>query len=85
MSLPAAVERSSSRSAKILGLKDRGVLKPGYFADVIVFDEKSFADRATYEQPMLLAVGMKYVIVDGVVTIDNATYTGVTAGRVLKH
>jgi N-acyl-D-aspartate/D-glutamate deacylase len=84
MPLPAAVERSSSRSAKMLGLKDRGVLKPGYFADVIVFDEKSFADRATYEQPTLLAVGMKYVIVNGVITVNDGTYTGVTAGRVLK-
>ena len=85
MPLPKAVERSSSRSAKILGFKQRGVLTPGYFADVVVFDEKSFADRSTYEQPMLLATGMKYVIVNGVVTIDNGSYTGATAGRVLRH
>jgi N-acyl-D-aspartate/D-glutamate deacylase len=85
MSLTKGVERSSSRSAKILGFKQRGELTPGYFADVIVFDEKSFADRSTYEQPMLLATGMKYVLVNGVIAIDDAKYNGATAGRVLKH
>jgi N-acyl-D-amino-acid deacylase len=50
-----------------------------------VFDEKSFADRSTYEQPMLLATGVKYVIVNGVITIDDSKYTGATGGRVLKH
>jgi N-acyl-D-amino-acid deacylase len=85
MSVPKAVERSSSRSAKMLGFKQRGVLTPGYFADVIVFDEKSFADRSTYEQPTLLAAGMKYVLVNGVIAIDMWKYTGATAGRVLKY
>jgi N-acyl-D-amino-acid deacylase len=85
MSLPRGIERSSSRSAKMLGFKNRGVLAPGYFADVIVFDNNTFADRSTYEQPTLLATGMKYVLVNGVLTIDNGKYTGVTAGRVLKR
>jgi N-acyl-D-aspartate/D-glutamate deacylase len=85
MSLPQGVERSSARSAKMLGFKNRGELKSGYFADVIVFDSKTFADRSTYEQPTLLATGMKYVLVNGVVTIDDGKYTNVTAGRVLKR
>jgi N-acyl-D-aspartate/D-glutamate deacylase len=85
MSLPQGIERSSSRSAKMLGFKNRGELKKGYFADVIVFDPKTFRDRSTYEQPTLLAAGMKYVLVNGVVTISNGTYTGATAGRVLKR
>jgi N-acyl-D-amino-acid deacylase len=85
MSLPQGIERSSSRSAKMLGFKKRGVLAPGYFADVIVFDNNTFADRSTYEQPTLLATGMKYVLVNGALTIDNGKYTGVTAGRVLKR
>lgn len=85
MSLRQGIERSSSRSAKMLGFKNRGELKPGYFADVIVLDPKTFADRSTYEQPTLLATGVKYVLVNGVVTIDNGNYTGVTAGRVLKR
>jgi N-acyl-D-aspartate/D-glutamate deacylase len=85
MSLPMAVQRSSSRSAQMLGFNERGVLAPNYFADVIVFDESSFADRSTYEKPTLLAVGMKYVLVNGVITIDDGKYTGATAGRVLKN
>jgi len=85
MSLPMAVQRSSSRSAQMLGFNERGVLAPNYFADVIVFDENTFADRSTYEKPTLLAVGMKYVLVNGVIAIDNGKYTGATPGRVLKN
>lgn len=85
MSLPKGIERSSSRSAKMLGFKQRGVITPGYFADVIAFDQKTFRDLSTYEQPTLLATGMKYVLVNGVVTIDNEKYTGATAGRVLTR
>ena len=69
----------------MLGFNERGVLAPNYFADVIVFDESSFADRSTYEKPTLLAVGMKYVLVNGVITIGDGKYTGATAGRVLKN
>ena len=50
-----------------------------------MFDPATIADKSTYEQPTLLAVGMKYVLVNGVVSIDNGKYAGVTAGRVLKH
>ncbi|MGH7680064.1 MAG: N-acyl-D-amino-acid deacylase family protein [Gemmatimonadaceae bacterium] len=84
MPLPRAVLRSTSASARMLGIKDRGTLALNAFADVVVFDEATFADRATYEEPTRLAVGMKYVVVNGVVTIDNGNYTGVTAGRVLR-
>ena len=77
----ALATKSSAETAKILGLKDRGVIKTGAFADVVAFDSTTFADRSTYEQPTLLAVGMKYVLVNGVLTVDNGKYTGVTAGR----
>jgi N-acyl-D-amino-acid deacylase len=83
MSLPRAIQRSSSTSAKMLGIAERGTLAPHWFADVIVFDPEAFADRATYEQPTLLATGMKYVIVNGAIAIDDGTYTGATSGRVL--
>lgn len=85
LTLPQAIRRSSARSAEILQLKDRGLLAPNKFADVIAFDPRTFADRATYEQPTLLAVGMKYVIVNGVVTVDNGAYNAALPGRVLKH
>src|SRR5439155_17991473 len=85
MSVPRAVQRSSATSAKILGFKERGIVAPGNYADVIAFDPDTFADRATYEQPTLPAVGMRFVVVNGVVAVDNGKYTGVTAGKVLKH
>jgi N-acyl-D-amino-acid deacylase len=84
LTMPQAIKRSSSTSAKLLGIPERGSLTPGYFADVIVFDPQTIADKATYEQPTLLAVGMKYVFVNGVLTIDDGRYTGVTAGKALK-
>jgi N-acyl-D-aspartate/D-glutamate deacylase len=85
MSLPRAVRRSSSASAAMLGLKDRGTIAVGSFADVIAFDPAHFVDRSTYEQPTLLAEGMRYVVVNGVVAVDAGKYTGALAGRVLRR
>jgi N-acyl-D-aspartate/D-glutamate deacylase len=85
LTLPQAVKRSSSAPAKMLRVKDRGTLAPGLFADVIAFDPNTVADRSTYREPTLLAVGMKYVLVNGVLTIDDGKYTGATAGRALKR
>lgn len=85
LTLPQAVRRSSAQTADFLGLTDRGTLAQGKFADVIVFDPKTISDRSTYEKPKLLAVGMEYVLVNGVLAIDRGQYTGVTAGRVLRH
>lgn len=85
LTMEQAIARGSAVTAKILGFADRGVIAPNYLADVIVFDAKSFADRSTYEEPTLLAVGMKYVVVNGTLAVDSGKYTGVTAGRVLTH
>ena len=85
LTLPQAVRRSSSSTAKFLGFSDRGLIAPNYLADVIVFDPAMVADKSTYEQPTLLAVGMKYVIVNGVMAINDGRYTGAMAGRVLSR
>jgi N-acyl-D-aspartate/D-glutamate deacylase len=85
LTLPQAVRRSSSATAKFLGFTDRGLIAPNYLADVVVFDPNTIADRSTYEQPTLLAVGMKYVIVNGVMAINDGRYTGAMAGRVLSR
>jgi N-acyl-D-aspartate/D-glutamate deacylase len=85
LTLERAVARSSAETAKILQLKDRGVLAPGAYADVVVFDPASFADRSTYEQPTLLAAGVRYLFVNGVPTIEEGKYTGATAGRALRR
>lgn len=85
MSLQEGVRKSSALSAQMMGLRERGTIAPGLFADVIVFDANTFRDRATYEQPTLLAEGMKFVVVNGVLAVENGRYTGATAGRVLKR
>ncbi len=85
ITLPFAVHASSALTAQTLHLRDRGLLRPGAFADVIVFDPATIADRATYEKPEVLATGMKYVTVNGRLTIDNGQYTGALAGRALRR
>jgi N-acyl-D-aspartate/D-glutamate deacylase len=85
MTLPRIIESSASRPAKQMQLADRGEIALGRFADVIVFDEKTVADRATYVNPQELAVGMQYVVVNGRVAIDQGKYVaGVLAGTVLR-
>lgn len=83
LTLERAVQRSSAETAEFLGLKDRGRVAKGAFADVVVFDEGTFAARSTYEQPTLLATGVRFLLVNGTVTIDGGKYANVFAGRVL--
>jgi len=71
----------SPLTAEALGIKDRGALRKGYFADVIVFDERTIT---TYEQPELLATGMRYVVLNGKVAVENRKYGGALAGRALR-
>lgn len=79
------IERSSALPAQTFGLGGRGRLKPGTFADIVVFDPERFAARATYEQPTLLAQGARYVLVNGVLAVDDGELTGRAPGRALAH
>ena len=85
LTIEQAVRRSSALTAQMLRIKDRGLLAPDKFADVIVFDPNTVADRSTYREPTLLAVGMKYVLVNGTVAVDDGKPTGATAGRALRR
>jgi N-acyl-D-aspartate/D-glutamate deacylase len=85
LTLPQAIHRSSALTAQTLRLPERGVLAVGKFADVIVFDTVTVADRATYREPTLLATGMRYVFVNGTLAIDQGTFTGVLAGLALRR
>jgi len=76
----AFVKQSSALTAETFGIKDRGVLARGKFADVVVFDGATFRDRATYQKPTELATGMKYVVVNGKVAVDAGNYAGITPG-----
>ena len=84
ISLPFFVRNSSSLVAETFRIPERGLIREGYFADVIVFDPLTVSDRSTYEQPELYAVGMKFVIVNGKIAVENGAYTGVLAGRALR-
>ncbi len=83
ITLPEAVKKMTSMNADKLGINDRGRLKEGFAADVTVFDQDRVIDRATFEQPHQFPVGIKYVIVNGVVTVDNERHTGALAGQVI--
>jgi N-acyl-D-aspartate/D-glutamate deacylase len=83
--LEFAIRSSTSLPAETLGLTERGLLKPGYFADVLVFDPKTFNERATYQQPRVLSTGVRYLTVNGQLAIDDGSLTTALAGKALKH
>jgi N-acyl-D-amino-acid deacylase len=85
VTLREMIERSSSLTADTFGLTGRGHLKTGAFADVVVFDPRRYAPRATYQQPTELAVGVQTVLVNGVLAVDGGKLTGRAAGRALPH
>ncbi|OYW18579.1 MAG: N-acyl-D-amino acid deacylase [Planctomycetales bacterium 12-60-4] len=80
-----AVRSSSGLPADILGLPERGYLRAGYFADVVVFDPATFLDAATFDNPHQYAVGVKYAFVNGQPAVHSGVPTGTLAGRALRH
>jgi len=84
VSLEEAIRRLAALPATNLGLDRRGRLAPGMFADVVVFDPATIADRATFEKPHQYAVGMRHVFVNGVQVLKDGQHTGETPGRALK-
>jgi len=83
ISLREAVRRLSGLPSTNLGLDRRGFLKPGYFADVVVFDPNTIVDKATFDKPHQFAVGMRDVFVNGVQMLKNGEHTGKFSGRAL--
>jgi N-acyl-D-aspartate/D-glutamate deacylase len=83
ITLPDAVRKMTSLNADKIGLKDRGRLKEGGWADVTIFNPATVIDKATFENPHQFPVGIEYVIVNGVVTVERGRHTGALAGRVL--
>jgi len=84
LSLETAIRKMTGVAAERMGLVRRGILRPGYFADVTVFDPRTVADRATFEDPHRLAVGIRYVMVNGVLTLDDGRLTDARPGRALR-
>jgi len=81
--LPEAIRKMTSLAASQMKIADRGTIKEGFFADLVVFDQKTVADTATFEKPQQYPVGIETVIVNGTVTVDGGRHTGAHAGRAL--
>ena len=85
ISLAQAIRTSTSLPAQILGLEDRGVLRVGAAADVVVFDEREIRDKADFTNPHQFSAGVEYVFVNGVAEVAEGKATGALAGQALKH
>lgn len=84
LSLEDAIRKFTSLAAQRMRLTDRGVLKQGMWADIVVFDPATIRDLATFENPNQLSQGMSYVLVNGQLVIDQGKMTGALPGRVLR-
>jgi N-acyl-D-amino-acid deacylase len=79
--LEDAVRKMTSLNAAKLGIQDRGLLRPGNWADLTLFDPEKVIDRATYTEPFRYNEGIEYVIVNGVIVLDRGTHMGARSGR----
>jgi N-acyl-D-aspartate/D-glutamate deacylase len=85
ISLGQAVRSASGLPADILQLPERGYIKKGGFADIVVFDAKTLRDTATFDRPHQYATGVQYLLVNGTLVIDRGQFTDKLAGRALRH
>jgi len=83
--LEDAVRKMTSLNAAKIGLRDRGLLQAGRFADITIFDPNRVIDRSTYTDPFHYSDGIEYVIVNGQLVVDKGTHTGARSGRALRH
>ena len=83
LSLEEAIRKMSSQSARRLGIHDRGLITKGYFADIAIFDPDEIIDKATFENPHQYAIGIKFVLVNGAIVVENGQHTGARPGRIL--
>ena len=82
--LEEAIRKLTSLPAENLRIKDRGALKEGYFADIVIFDPNKIKDPATYDKPHQLATGMVHVFVNGIQVLKDEEHTNATPGRVVR-
>ena len=82
--LEDAVRKMTSQNAAKLGFIDRGLLRPGNYADITLFDSQRVLDRATYTDPFQYSEGIEYVIVNGQIVLDHGKHTGARPGRALR-
>jgi N-acyl-D-amino-acid deacylase len=83
--LEDAIRKMTSQNAIKLGLHDRGLIRPGFCADLTLFDSDRVIDRATYTQPFQYSEGIEYVIVNGQLVLDRGKHTGARPGKALRR
>ena len=83
ITLPFAIRSMSGLPAQILGLRDRGLIRTGYWADLVIFDPATIADKATFTEPHQYPTGIPTVFVNGVAVVDDGKFTNATPGKVL--
>ncbi|MFQ5840622.1 MAG: amidohydrolase family protein, partial [Candidatus Methylomirabilales bacterium] len=83
LDLPTAVRRMTSDPCRRFGIADRGQVAPGYYADLVLFDPDTVRDRATYQDPIQYPDGIRYVLVNGTITLEEGEHTGARAGRII--
>lgn len=84
LALEDAIRKMTSLPAQRVGLKDRGILKQGFYADIVIFDPNTITDKATFENPHQYSEGVSLVLVNGTPVWDNGKFTGNLPGRVLR-
>jgi N-acyl-D-amino-acid deacylase len=84
LGLEEAIRKMTSLPATRFGIKNRGLLREGYAADLVIFDENTIKDEATFDRPHAYSSGISYVIVNGEITLDNGKHTGALKGEVVK-
>jgi len=84
LTLEDAIRKMTSSTANRLSIPDRGLVKEGFFADLVLFDPATIADRATYENPHQLSVGIQEVIVNGIAVVHDGKVTGAKPGRIVR-
>jgi N-acyl-D-amino-acid deacylase len=84
LTLEDAVRKMTSATAARLMLRERGLLREGMYADVVVFDPTTIIDHATFEKPHQLSTGVQYVFVNGVAVVSQGKHTGAKPGRVVR-
>ena len=83
LTLEEAVRKMSSQTARRLGIHNRGLLTEGYYADIAIFDSDEIIDKATFEEPHQYAIGMKFVLVNGQVVVEQGRHTGRRPGKII--
>lgn len=85
ITLPFFIRKATSLPAAIMGFTDRGWIREGYWADIVVFDPETIRDHATFEEMDLHSDGVEYVVVNGSLVIDKGQYTGELSGSVIER